>query len=79
MSNRYADRFATEGELLDHIIDFYEEQIDMFLRRMGGTTESGVTITPKMLKVTVKRYTYLLEKRDEEVKVLLEQEGFLVI
>ena len=41
MSDRYADRFTTEGELLDHIIDFYEGQIDKFLRRMGGTTEHG--------------------------------------
>ena len=78
MSDRYADRFATEGELLDHIIDFYEEQIDRFLRRMGGPSEYGITITPAMLSVTVKRYTHLLEKRDEEASVLLEAEGFLV-
>jgi|TARA_R100000781_G_C4065438_1_gene122595 hypothetical protein len=45
---------------------------------MGGTTEHGTTITPAMLSVTVKRYTHLLEKRDEEAKVLLEAEGFLV-
>ena len=78
MSDRYADRFTTEGELLDHIIDFYEGQIDKFLRRMGGPSEYGITITPAMLSVTVKRYTHLLEKRDEEAKVLLEAEGFLV-
>jgi|TARA_Y100001973_G_C5132490_1_gene298540 hypothetical protein len=78
MSDRYADRFETDGELLDHIIDFYEGQIDKFLRRMGGTTEHGVEITPSMLGVTVKRYTYLLEKRDEEARALLEAEGFLV-
>ena len=45
---------------------------------MGGPSEYGITITPAMLSVTVKRYTHLLEKRDEEASVLLEAEGFLV-
>ena len=58
----FADRFESEQELHDWIISFYEKQIQTFLNDVGGTTEYGVKITPRLIKTTMLRYSLLLEK-----------------
>ena len=58
----FADRFESEQELHDWIISFYEKQIQTFLNDVGGTTEYGVKITPRLIKTTMLRYSQLLEK-----------------
>ena len=53
--------FKSEQELHDWLISFYEEQLQKFLEDIGGTTEYGVKITPRLIKVTMHRYSQLLE------------------
>ena len=58
----FADRFESEQELHDWIVSFYENQVARFLNDIGGTTEYGVKITPRLIKTTMHRYSQLLEK-----------------
>ena len=61
----FADKipeFGTERERQYWIISFYESQIKSFLSNIGGETENGVKITSRLIKVTMERYTRLLEK-----------------
>ena len=58
----FADRFESEQELHDWLISFYEKQLQKFLDDIGGLTENGVKITPRVIKVTMNRYSQLLEK-----------------
>ena len=54
--------FRTEQEEQYWIISFYESQIKSFLNNIGKETENGVKITSRLIKVTMERYTKLLEK-----------------
>jgi len=58
----FADRFESEQELHDWLISFYEGQLKLFLNDIGGITEYGVKITPRLIKATIQRYSQLLEK-----------------
>ena len=61
----FADKipeFRTKRERQYWIISFYESQIKSFLSNIGGETENGVKITSMLIKVTMERYTKLLEK-----------------
>ena len=58
----FADKFESEQELHDWLISFYEKQIQKFLDDIGGITKDGVKITPRLIKVTMHRYSQLLEK-----------------
>jgi len=58
----FADKFESEQELHDWLISFYEKQLQKFLDDIGGLTEYGVKITPRVIKVTMNRYSQLLEK-----------------
>ena len=61
----FADKipeFRTDQERQYWIISFYESQIKSFLNNMGGETKNGVKITSRLIKVTMERYTRLLEK-----------------
>ena len=53
--------FESEQELHDWLISFYEEQVQKFLGDIGGITEYGVKITPRLIKITMHRYSQLLE------------------
>ena len=53
--------FESEQELHDWLISFYEEQLQKFLDDIGGITEYGVKITPRLIKITMHRYSQLLE------------------
>ena len=59
--NRDKPNFKSEQELHDWLISFYEGQVQKFLDDIGGTTEYGVKITPRLIKVTMHRYSQLLE------------------
>ena len=58
----FADKFESEQELHDWLISFYEKQLQKFLDDIGGLTENGVKITPRVIKITMNRYSQLLEK-----------------
>ena len=61
----FADKipeFRTEREQQYWIISFYESQIKSFLNNIGKETKNGVKITSRLIKVTMERYTKLLEK-----------------
>ena len=61
----FADKipeFRTDQERQYWIISFYESQIKSFLNNTGKETENGVKITSRLIKVTMERYTRLLEK-----------------
>ena len=60
----YRDKpnFESEQELHDWLISFYEEQLQKFLSDIGGITEYGVKITPRLVNITMHRYSQLLEK-----------------
>ena len=61
----FADKipeFGTEREQQYWIISFYESQIKSFLKNAGKETKNGVKITSRLIKVTMERYTKLLEK-----------------
>ena len=61
----FADKipeFRTDQERQYWIISFYESQIKSFLNNTGGETKNGVKITSRLIKVTMERYTKLLEK-----------------
>ena len=58
----FADKYESEQELHEWIITFYEKQIQRFLNDIGGITEYGVKITPRLIKTTMHRYSQLLEK-----------------
>ena len=58
----FADQFESEQELHDWVISFYEKRLKFFLDSIGGTTEYGVKITPRLIKTTMRRYSQLLEK-----------------
>ena len=62
MAGIFADRFGSEQELHDWLISFYEDQLQTFLDDIGGTTANGVKITPRLIKITMTRYSQLLEK-----------------
>ena len=57
----FADKFESEQELHDWIVSFYESQITRLLNDIGGTTEYGVKITPRLIKTTMHRYSQLME------------------
>ena len=61
----FADKipeFGTDQERQYWIISFYESQIKSFLNNIGRETINGVKITSRLIKVTMERYTKLLEK-----------------
>ena len=61
----FADKipeFRTNQDRQYWIISFYESQIKSFLNNIGKETENGVKITSRLIKVTMERYTKLLEK-----------------
>ena len=61
----FADKipeFGSEQERQYWIISFYESQIKGFLNNIGRETINGVKITSRLIKVTMERYTKLLEK-----------------
>ena len=61
----FADKipeFRTNQERQYWIISFYESQIKSFLNNPGKETVNGVKITSRLIKVTMERYTRLLEK-----------------
>ena len=61
----FADKipeFRTKRERQYWIISFYESQIKSFLKNTGKETKNGVKITSRLIKVTMERYTKLLEK-----------------
>ena len=61
----FADKipeFKTDQERQYWIISFYESQIKRFLNNIGKETINGVKITSRLIKVTMERYTKLLEK-----------------
>ena len=58
----FADKFESEQELHDWLISFYEKQIARLLNNIGGITEYGVKITPRLIKTTMFRYFQLMEK-----------------
>ena len=62
MERIFANRFESEQELHDWLISFYEEQLQKFLDDIGGYTENNVKITPRLIKITMHRYSQLLEK-----------------
>ena len=57
----FADKFGSEQELHDWLISFYEGRLQSFLDDIGGTTEYGVKITPRLVKITMLRYSQLME------------------
>jgi len=58
----FADRFKSEQELHTWLVLFYERQLRLFLDNIGSITEYGVKITPRLIKITMLRYSQLLEK-----------------
>ena len=62
MGRIFAEKFESEQELHDWLISFYEEQLQAFLNDIGGYTENNVKITPRLIKITMHRYSQLLEK-----------------
>ena len=61
----FADKipeFRTDQERQYWIISFYESQIKSFLNNAGKETKNGVKITSRLIRVTMERYTRLLEK-----------------
>ena len=61
----FADKipeFGTDQERQHWIISFYESPIKRFLNNIGKETKNGVKITSRLIKVTMERYTRLLEK-----------------
>ena len=58
----YAEQFQSERELHDWIISFYEKRLGYFLLNVGGITEYGVKITPRLIDSTIYRYSQLREK-----------------
>jgi len=61
-NSRDKPNFESEQELHDWLISFYEEQLQKFLGDIGGTTKYGVKITPRLVKITMHRYSQLREK-----------------
>ena len=57
----FADKFGSEQELHDWIISFYEGQIQKYLDNIGGHTENDIKITSRLIKITMLRYSQLLE------------------
>ena len=60
-NSKHKPNFESEQELHDRLISFYEGQLQKFLDNIGGTTEYGVKVTPRLIKVTMHRYSQLLE------------------
>ena len=61
-NSRDKPNFKSEQELHDWLISFYEEQLQKFLNDIGGKTKYGVKITPRLVKITMHRYSQLMEK-----------------
>ena len=64
MAKIFADKFESDRELQEWVISFYEEQLRLFLDDIGGETEHGVKTTPTLIKITMYRYSQLMEKYD---------------
>ena len=61
-NSRDKPNFKSEQELQDWLISFYEDQLIKFLDNIGGLTEYDVKITPRLVKITMHRYSQLLER-----------------
>ena len=59
--NKDKPDFESEQELHDWLISFYEEQLLKFLDNIGGKTKYGVKVTPRLIKITMHRYSQLME------------------
>ena len=59
-NSRDKPNFKSEQELHDWLISFYEERLIAFLDNIGGTTEYGVKITPRLIGITMRRYSQLM-------------------
>ena len=58
----FADKFGSEQELHEWLISFYEKRLISFLDNIGGYTDNNVKITSRLVKVTMKRYSQLMER-----------------
>jgi hypothetical protein len=58
----FAEKFGSEQELHEWLISFYEGQLHKFLSDIGGYTDNKVKITPRLIKITMSRYSQLMEK-----------------
>jgi len=59
----YRDRFESVEEFNDWLLGFYEDRIIHFMDGIGEFTEYGTLISPALIKITMKRYTELLEDK----------------
>ena len=54
------------GECLtEWIISFYRERMLYFMENVGERTEYNTVITPRLLRVTMKRYGQLIEEQHD--------------
>ena len=58
-----AYRFETKEELDNYILDFYAARLAYYSKNMYKETIYGVKVTPKLLKITRRRYLTLLMRK----------------
>ena len=58
-------RWKSSEYVNDWLISFYKDRMLYFMENMGGRTEYNTVITPQLLKLTMKRYSQLLEEKHD--------------
>ena len=54
------------GEYLEEwLISFYRERMLYFMDNIGDRTEYNTVITPRLVRVTMKRYAQLIEEQHD--------------
>ena len=58
-------RWKSSEYITDWIISFYKEKMLYYMDNIGERTEYNTVITPRLLMVTMKRYSQLLEEKHD--------------
>jgi len=58
-------RWKSRECLEEWLISFYRERMLYFMDNVGGRTEYNTVITPRLIRVTMIRYTQLIEEQND--------------
>ena len=58
-------RWKSTEYVADWLVSFYRERMLYFMENIGERTENNTVITPRLLMVTMKRYSQLLEEKHD--------------
>ena len=58
-------RWKSREHISEWLISFYRERMLYYMNNIGDRTEYNTVITPRLLRVTMKRYGQLIEEQHD--------------